>query len=207
MKKELGNILAGSLMLMVALPTLANEPTVEAGTPQVTVRVLDYADVPLTTLRGAQREAGRILGRASVKARWPECFLVDTPAACHQRPGTNEITVRILRRPKGKKIAFDHLSGGVAIRIGEDTGSGFITLYYNRTEEIAEEFRMKRALVLGHAMAHEIGHLLLPAGAHSSWGIMQWKLSEKEWQRAAKGSLIFTREQAEQIRDGFQRRG
>jgi hypothetical protein len=132
---------------------------------------------------------------------------VDTSAACSQRPETNKIILRIMRRPKGKKSAFDPLSGGVAIRIGENTGSGFITLYYNRTEEIAEEFRMKRALVLGHAMAHEIGHLLLPAGAHSSWGIMQWKLSEKEWQRAAKGSLIFTREQAEQIRDGFQRRG
>jgi hypothetical protein len=206
MKKELGNILVGGLVLMAVLPALANEPTVNDGTPQVTVRVLDYADVPLTTLRGAQREAGRILSRAGVKAVWPECFLVDTPATCHQRPGTNELTVRILRRPKGKKVAFDPLSGGVAIRIGENTGSGFITLYYNRTEEIAEEFRMKRGLVLGHALAHEIGHLLLPSGAHSSWGIMQWKLSEKEWQRAAKGSLIFTRKQAGQIRDGFRSR-
>jgi hypothetical protein len=147
MKKELGNILVGGLVLMAVLPALANEPTVNDGTPQVTVRVLDYAGVPLTTLRGAQREAGRILSRAGVKAVWPECFLVDTPAACHQRPGTNELTVRILRRPKGKKVAFDPLSGGVAIRIGKNTGSGFITLYYNRTEEIAEEFRMKRGLV------------------------------------------------------------
>jgi len=119
----------------------------------------------------------------------------------------NEITLRFFPRPKDEKVRFDPLTGGAAIRIGENTGSGFITLYYNRTEEIAERLKLKRALVLGHAVAHEIGHLLLPSGAHAPWGIMQAKLSKEEWQRAAKGSLIFTPEQAEQIRSGFQTRG
>jgi hypothetical protein len=32
------------------------------------------------------------------------------------------------------------------------------------------------------------------------WGMMQSRLSVKEWQRAAKGTLIFTPEQAEQIK-------
>ncbi len=59
----------------------------------------------------------------------------------------NEITLRFFPRPKDKKGRFDPLTGGVAIRIGENTGSGYITLYYNRTLEIAEQFTMKRALV------------------------------------------------------------
>ena len=50
---------------------------------------------------------------------------------------------------------------------------------------------------LGHVIAHEIGHLLLPTRAHSPSGIMKAGL---DGERAAQGALFFTREQARQIR-------
>ena len=51
--------------------------------------------------------------------------------------------------------------------------------------------------MLGHVVAHEMGHLLLPLHAHSSSGIMQAGLN---MQLAAQGGLFFTASQAYQIR-------
>ena len=53
--------------------------------------------------------------------------------------------------------------------------------------------------VLAHAMAHEIGHLLLPYG-HSAAGLMRADWDAKDMRLAAHGRLNFTREQAELIR-------
>ena len=54
--------------------------------------------------------------------------------------------------------------------------------------------------VLGHAMAHEVGHLLLGSNSHSLRGLMRGKWSPEDLQRAAKGDLLFTPEQAKRMR-------
>ncbi len=65
---------------------------------------------------------------------------------------------------------------------------------------------MHRDVILGHLMAHELGHLLLPEGAHSKRGIMPCPLNREDWQAAAKGILLFTAEQSKQLRaDAFAR--
>ncbi len=53
--------------------------------------------------------------------------------------------------------------------------------------------------LLGHIMAHEVGHLLLGKGSHSRSGLMHIPWQEKELLRAARGQLIFTRKQAGRI--------
>ena len=60
-------------------------------------------------------------------------------------------------------------------------------------------------LILGHTAAHEIGHMLLPRG-HSSQGIMRARLRKTDWERAAKGTLLFTRQQSEQLSTGLRAR-
>jgi hypothetical protein len=54
-------------------------------------------------------------------------------------------------------------------------------------------------IVLAHAMAHEIGHLLLPYG-HSATGLMRADWNAKDLNLAIDGRLNFTSEQAELIR-------
>jgi hypothetical protein len=41
-----------------------------------------------------------------------------------------------------------------------------------RVDSVASAFRTDKAVILGTAIAHELGHLLLPANAHSPAGIM-----------------------------------
>jgi len=58
---------------------------------------------------------------------------------------------------------------------------------------------MYTVIVLGHAMAHEIGHLLLPYG-HSPTGLMRAEWEAKDLRLAANRQLNFTSEQAELMR-------
>ncbi len=67
-----------------------------------------------------------------------------------------------------------------------------------RETVFAKTHQMLRGLVLGHTATHEIAHMLLPPG-HSSQGIMRARLRKADWERAAKGTLIFTPQQSEQL--------
>lgn len=80
---------------------------------------------------------------------------------------------------------------------------------YNRVERIARTYLnapRRRAMddidtviVLAHAMAHEVGHLLLPHG-HSATGLMRAGWDGQNLRLAVRAQLKFTPEQAELIR-------
>ncbi len=60
---------------------------------------------------------------------------------------------------------------------------------------------MSEYQIMGYAMAHEIGHLLLGPNSHSLSEIMRAKWHPKDLKVLAKASLLFTSQQAELIRD------
>jgi hypothetical protein len=203
MKKLLQSSLISSLLLTAGLASLAATPSSDrdAPTARLTVYVYNYAEVPASILEGTRKEASRILARAGVEVLWVECPVgkaLPNPSCEHPvRP--NEIWLRILPRPNKamKTIARD--IGGIAYRVGEDTGSGLIAVFYDSVEEIAEQFNVSKGVVLGLAATHEMGHLLLPSGAHAGRGIMQARLSRPEWGQAARGELVFAAEESKQM--------
>ena len=82
-----------------------------------------------------------------------------------------------------------------------DDGTGRVAYaFYVRIEALAQRRGIDVAKVLGIVMAHEIGHLLLGFGAHSSAGIMSGRWGKFEMDLVAAGLLGFTKEQADVIR-------
>jgi hypothetical protein len=75
-----------------------------------------------------------------------------------------------------------------------------ISVFYDRAKEQAEAMRRFLPQILGHAIAHEIGHVLLRTSGHSSTGIMRAQWTAEDLRRAARGQLLFTPEQSELIR-------
>jgi hypothetical protein len=73
-------------------------------------------------------------------------------------------------------------------------------IFYDRVKQWAETFHASVNQVLGHVMAHEIGHLLLRTQQHSSAGIMRGQWTVADLLSAAHGQLRFTPEQSERIR-------
>ena len=206
MTKSFRKWLALSFLLTVSLPVLAETPSTARTEPhpKITVRIYDMAGMNSKTLQGAKKVATRVLQKAGVDINWLSCTWTGTAGnpVCGKPVRSNEIALRILRRSKTVRHSTGHITGGLAVSLTEQGGSGFISLFYDRVEELAEIVKCSRSLVLGHMTAHEIGHLLLPEVGHSRRGIMRARLNEKDWEQAGQGGLLFTRRQAKSILAG-----
>jgi hypothetical protein len=88
---------------------------------------------------------------------------------------------------------------GTTLGDAHDTeGSAFV--FYDRVLRSAHESQQDVARLLAYAMAHEIGHLLLPSPAHAASGIMRAAWNGDDLRHIANGSLQFTPEQQAAIR-------
>jgi hypothetical protein len=89
---------------------------------------------------------------------------------------------------------------GISV-LEEEGGRGSLSSgYYDRVAELARSGSAPRSVVLGHAMAHELGHLLLKTGAHTATGIMRAVWQPEEVREAARSALNFSGHQAKQMR-------
>ncbi len=169
----------------------------EGKVPAVELILSNFAGAPQDVFDSATRQARTIFALAGVNLDSVTCLAHEraNDTRCAQQPGANQVHIRLLRRPRDRKIEFDPHTGGVAIRGTEARNSGFVTIYYDRVQAIAERMLISRATVLGHALAHEVGHLLLPTGSHSRDGIMRERLRPDDWRNASMGRLLFTSQQ------------
>jgi hypothetical protein len=73
-------------------------------------------------------------------------------------------------------------------------------VYYSRVKLAAVRHAQEPDLVLGHAAAHEVAHLIIPQYGHSSEGLMKAVWDVRDYLMAAQGRLRFSDEQAALIR-------
>jgi hypothetical protein len=92
---------------------------------------------------------------------------------------------------------------GVAPSTEEARGIN-VWIFYPRVRAYSADLGMQASQLLGHVIAHEVGHLLLPLGAHSLAGVMRPEWDTKQVKSAAKGLLTFTPDQAVLIRERLQ---
>jgi hypothetical protein len=202
MTKTFKNCLALSFLLALSLPGLtqaASHAKAEANSP-ITIRLYNYSDLPQATQARAEKVASDILRKAGITAQWLDCPIAKNQQnpACSLPLRPTELVLRILPGSKASRAALDRASCGYALRPTNGGPGTLITLFYDCVQKTAQARSMARGLVLGHTAAHEIGHMLLPPG-HSSRGIMRARLRKADWERAAKGTLLFTRQQSEQL--------
>ena len=191
-----------SWLLMVAAQCFASTLRVEQAEPSldVTVYVFNYADVPGGTLARAQTEAARILREVGVKLAWSRApvFAADSARGVHLKP--TDVVLRILPRSMAEALGLPPNTFGFAF---PEKKGGFGTLtnvFYYRVKELSDSHGYGRSLMLGHLMAHEMGHLFLGIGSHSERGIMHIPWRTKQLDRAASQNLLFTSAQARRIR-------
>ncbi len=87
-------------------------------------------------------------------------------------------------------------------------GSGTLaTIFINRVEDSARHAGSDLALLLGRAIAHEVGHLILRTNAHADEGLMRAIWTEQELARNAPDDWVFASSDRRQIRAALQRAG
>ncbi len=72
-------------------------------------------------------------------------------------------------------------------------------VFFDLLRKAASEFQLNTSLVLGNIIAHELGHLLLGANAHSKWGLMRARWTREDLVAADRGELSFSNLERDRI--------
>ena len=89
---------------------------------------------------------------------------------------------------------------GFAARGDAAEGGSVAYVLYDRIDRLAEPNEWNQARMLAIAMAHEIGHLLLPYEAHSPHGLMRADWGIADLQLAQRTLLFFTETESNLLR-------
>ena len=163
---------------------------VETGTPiTIGLLVIDQAGVPPNVLIRAKQEATRIYDGIGITLVWLDMGAIGVG---HRR------TIKIVTHAlAGRGIASSAL--GVAAGTTETRGT-MAYAFYQRIQDTAHVIGTNTGMLLGHVIAHEIGHLLLPYNAHGTTGLMRGSWDTEQAVRASRGLLTFTTQEADLIR-------
>jgi len=165
----------------------------------ITVLVYNYAEVSPGTLASAEREAFKILGAAGVQVVWLDCLEkpsgLEANELCQrgwsaQTPGVRLLSGHVTSMYEDREFGF------AAIPVLATVNYQRIAAWYGR-----DDARDVLPIMLGCAMAHELGHLLLRDPGHSTIGIMQPQLGQEQMRQALTARLRFTAQQAKLIRE------
>lgn len=108
------------------------------------------------------------------------------------------VAVVVLRANSGGPARIPAVALGAASATVERAPTVWIFFY--RIERTAHRAAVDPALVLGHVLAHEIAHVLIPEARHGPSGLMREVWRSVELVDAAQGQLRFADEEASEIR-------
>jgi hypothetical protein len=166
--------LRSSAAVWIAAAALLTTGTESPAAERLLIRTYNNAGVTALEMTRGRDIAGAILQGAGVQAVWRDCS-----AACVETIGPREAIVRIVTAPEG---VMPESLGYALIDLQQGSGT-LATVYADRIDAVASRTGVDAGTLLGRAVAHEIGHLLLGTAGHSACGLMRALWSDLELQR------------------------
>jgi len=164
----------------------------------IVLHLSNGAGVPAPVVAKAQAEVTRLYRDIGVSVEWSP---PDQPHV--HRP--DEIQVILIPYETGALQQSPRAVLGAAVRTPRGTSVAYV--FSRRVEAEAAAYSVSPAFVLACAIAHEVGHLLLPGGlvhgGHSSTGLMRPNWNRDDFIRADRGQLRFDDDQATLILQTF----
>ena len=158
------------------------------------------SELPEVSRRALLAEAESIWREAGIAIRW-----TDGQNTVRSRP----LRVLVVRRPAAPGHGGNWVVGEL---LRFDDGGAIALASIARAEEIVQAARGGRApvapesvvqhrlgVVLGRAVAHEIGHYLLESGAHASQGLMRATFQPREFTDLRSGTFDLDEESQRRI--------
>jgi hypothetical protein len=158
--------------------------------PVVVIRIGNASGLNVADLASAQKLVTAIYAGAGVALEWPAD---QTPSAA---PALTLILTTMATAPAG----ISPESMGVAPSPGDGTRGTIAYIFMDRVTTFVARYRVAGSYVLACALAHEIGHLLLPPNAHRADGIMRGNWHPALFPPMAPGVLGFPPDQARLLR-------
>lgn len=191
---------AVAVATLVTVPaTVSAEP---AGAPPVSIviRVVDNFGIPAASILRSETEAQAILQRVGLDVSWVDCSQhSEAEVADCQRPlGRDELIVRLVAsraKPGSRSVVM-----GYSVVDPTARHACFATVSVDRVESVASAAGVDAGPLLGRAIAHEVGHLLLNTTRHSAAGLMRALWTRVELQRDESADWQFGQGEAQLMR-------
>jgi len=171
---------AAAMSLFSIGEAIAQEPA------RLSVRVIihDSASVPVDVLETARNQTAATFARAGIDLNWSSagnCRSADDARFC----------IQVLLRPRDTQSApGPRRIMGMAL--AADQLRAVLSLYFDAVTDVARRYGSPRGELLGLALAHEMGHVLLPPPSHSATGIMQASWEGDDIRHVLAGDAAFT---------------
>lgn len=188
--------------------------TGSAETRRVVVRVYEtgIGDVALRT--AAIRTAASIVEMAGVFVEWYDCTDNGRRPVCQDARRSGNFIARIMPTltPGAplRKLSVEALGAqgdepplGFAV-VDPDTHAGkMATVFHDQVQAVARRTGVARSELLGRALAHEVGHLLLGVRGHSRSGIMRAVWTDDELTRDRPDDWLFASADRQKLQQVF----
>jgi hypothetical protein len=173
----------------------------------IVIRTYDAAGVD-SNRAAAIAVAGAILDAAGVTVTWVACDGVfvraaDDPCVGPIRPDT--LAVRFVRelphQRMGARKASRHVALGDSLVDTRLRAGALATIYLDRVSGLAAACGIDYPTLLGRAIAHEVGHLLIGTSSHADTGLMRAGWTQDALRRDQPREWLFTPRDARSMRD------
>jgi hypothetical protein len=170
----------------------------------IMLHVDDYAAVPRKLLLRAEARAHTVYTLAGVETLWANRSMPQEQhsegSALAEPVSSHAVHLRliILSDEMTQRKLRDSRHGSDVIGLAQaapELSNTVAFVFFARLERAADRHVESTSDVLGHVMAHELGHLILEHGSHSDTGIMR-----DTWESNERRTPVFTVEQAAMIR-------
>jgi len=206
--RKLFGLSAAVLLWMAAVLTAADiRPMLPPDSDlRITVHVYNISQVPAQTLAVAETEAWRVFKRAGIHVLWVSGPL--TPAEVRESEDRSGPWVRsdIFLRIYTQSMVMPWRVHGSALGFVLSFENSHAIVFYDRVHQLCQVRQSELAPILGAAMAHEIGHLMLGSEQHSPTGMMREIWLASDLFAASQGLLQFRAEEAALMRTEVLRR-
>jgi hypothetical protein len=191
----------GCLCMSLIPPVVGANPDAHRAPVSLTVSIFNDAGVSTSVLQQAESRARAVLRVAGVSLAWLDCGVPGhwrAEQGCQAIAFPTHFSVRLVA---GRKAVSDDTFGQSYLN---ERGEGnYANVYFTALSSAKALSVIQEGDLLGYVVAHELGHLLLGKESHSAGGLMRAKWEVAELQDGSRGTLLFSRDEAEKIRSRY----
>jgi hypothetical protein len=187
-------LMSAAVVIGTARPEARDEAVIR-------VRIYDYVGLASDTLTGAERLAATFYAPIGLAIDWAPTFRPHGHnAGNHEYGRLQDFTIHVLSPSMVARTTWAPDALGTAV-VSPSGGGTIAYVLYDRLKNAAAASNWPVKDLLAVVIAHELAHLLLPRGSHSSDGLMRSGWDVTELRRIHADSLAFTPSQVAGIRD------
>lgn len=181
-------------LCLIALAALASPLAAQT---RLTINLYDSTTLRASDRQAMKQETSKILQQAGLEVEWVECELAGQPLnqpECARPLGAGRLMLQLApgsNKKNAKATGMALIQPGLSV---------FACLYPDRVKDLAKDANWDFAELLGHAAAHELGHLLLESNNHSPAGIMRARWETSDLRLLSHSGLIFLSGQLDSLR-------